>query len=119
LLGQLSQDTGTLVRKEFELARVEVGRIAAFASRRLVLVGVGAAIALAGMLALTAAAVLAGIALGLSPLVSASLVALLLLVVGGVLAWRGISGLRAADLMPTETIRTVKNTASWAREQSR
>jgi hypothetical protein len=119
LLGDLSRETGTLVQKELELARVELGRIIQVAAQRLAFLGVGAAICHAGVLALTAVFILGGIALGLAPVVSTLIVAVVCLALGGYLTHRGLAGLKAADLMPTETVRTVKETATWARNQGR
>jgi putative superfamily III holin-X len=119
LFGDLSRDTATLVRKELELARVEMARIATLTVRRASWIAVGALLALGGFFALVATAVLAGIAFGLSPVVSALLVTVLLLAIGGTLVAQGIAALRRETFVPTETIRTIKDTAAWARTQAR
>jgi hypothetical protein len=119
LFADLSRDTATLVRKEIELARIEMARVATLTVRRATLIAVGALLALGGFFALIATAVLAGIAFGLSPVVAALLVAVLLLAVGAGLAMQGVTALRRETYVPTETIRTIKDTAAWARTQAR
>jgi hypothetical protein len=115
LFADLSRDTATLVRKELELARLEMSRIAALTARRATVVAIGALLAVGGFFALIATAILAGIALGLSPLVSALLVTVLLLAAGAALVAQGLLALRHETFVPTETIRTIRDTAAWAR----
>jgi hypothetical protein len=119
LFADLSRDTATLVRKELELARVEMSRIAALTAQRAAWIAVGALLGLGGFFALIATAILTGIAFGLSPVVSALLVGILLLAIGGALVAEGIAALRRETFVPTETIRTIKETAHWARTQAR
>jgi hypothetical protein len=119
LFGDLSRDTATLVRKELELARLEMSRIAALTARRATMIAIGALLALGGFFALIATAILAGIAFGLSPVVSALLVTALLMAAGGALVAQGLAALRRETYAPTETIRTIKDTAAWARTQAR
>jgi hypothetical protein len=110
LFSDLSQDVSLLVRKEIELARVEMGRIASTLARRATFIAVGAVICVAGLLALVATAILGGVALGLSPLVSSAIVTGLLFAIGGLLVASGMSALRKDSLVPTETIQTLKDT---------
>jgi hypothetical protein len=119
LFADLSRDTATLMRKELELARLEISRIAMLTARRATWMAIGALLVAGGLFALIATAILAGIALGLSPLVSALLVAVLLLAGGGALVAHGLSALRHETFVPTETIRTIKDTAAWVRVQAR
>jgi hypothetical protein len=110
LFSELSRDVAMLVRKEMELARVELSRIAATVARRAAMIGMGAVLCVAGLLSLVATATLAGIALGLSALASSAIVTLLVLVVGGALLAVGLAALRKDTLVPTETIQTLKDT---------
>ena len=119
LFADLSRDTATLVRKELELFKIEMSRIAALTARRATMIGIGALLAVGGFFALIATAILAGIAFGLSPLVSALIVTLLLLAAGGGLVAQGLSALKHETFVPTETIRTIRDTAAWARTQTR
>jgi hypothetical protein len=110
LFTDLGRDVSLLVRKEIELARVEVGRIAGTVARRAVFIAAGAVLCVAGLLSLVATMTLGGIAMGLSPLAASAAVTALVLAVGGLLVWRGLAALRAESLVPTETIQTLKET---------
>jgi hypothetical protein len=110
LFTDLSSDISMLVRKEIELARLEMSRIAGTLVRRVAFIAIGAALATAGLLSLMATLTLAGMALGLSPLASSGIVTLLALAIGGLLVMQGLSALRADTLVPTETIQTLKET---------
>jgi hypothetical protein len=109
LFTDLSRDIGLLVRKEIALARAEMGRIAGTVARRATFIAIGAVLCLAGLISLLATLTLGGIALGLSPLVSSAIVTLLMLAIGGLLLWQGLSALRTDRLVPTETIQTLKD----------
>jgi hypothetical protein len=111
LLSDLGQDVALLVRKEIELARVEIGHIVGTVARRASFIAVGAALGVAGLLALVATAILGGIAMGLSPVVSSAIVTVALLAVGGLLVSSGMAALRKESLLPTETIQTLKDTS--------
>ena len=110
LFTDLSRDISVLVRKEIELARVEMSRIANTLARRATFIAIGAVLAVAGLLSLIATLTLAGIALGLSPLASSAIVTVLTLAIGGVLVMQGMAALRTDSLVPTETIQTLKET---------
>ena len=110
LFTDLSRDISVLVRKEIELARVEMSRIANTLARRATFIAIGAVLAVAGLLSLLATLTLAGIALGLSPLASSAIVTVLTLAIGGVLVMQGMAALRTDSLVPTETIQTLKET---------
>jgi len=110
LFTDLSRDVSVLVRKEIELAKLEMSRIASTLVRRATFIAIGAVLAVAGLLSLIATLTLAGIALGLSPLASSAIVTVLMLAIGGVLVMQGLSALRRDALVPTETIQTLKET---------
>ena len=118
LLSELSRDLGTLVRKEVELAKLELGEIAAKLARRAIFIGIGAALAFAGVMALVSTLILAGVAMGLSPLVSSLIVTLLMFALGGILVSQGLAALRKDRLVPTETIQTLKDTGEIFRVQA-
>jgi uncharacterized membrane protein YqjE len=118
LFGELSRELSTLVRKELELARVELGSKASRVGARLGMVGVAAVIACAGLYAIVAGLVLLVITFGLSAWLSAMLVGVVVLAIGGFMAQQAISGLRQLDLTPTETVRTLKENAEWAKGQT-
>lgn len=117
LFAELAGETGTLVRKEIELAKTEMSIKATIALKHVALVAVGGVICLAGGLALLAAAVLA---LGtLIPLwLSALTVGVLVAGLGGALALGGLSALKKVDPAPRQTIQTLKENQRWVREQA-
>jgi hypothetical protein len=110
LFTELSRDIALLVRKEIELARVELSGIASILARRATFIASGAVLCLAGLVSLIATLTLAGVALGLSPLASSAIVTLLVFAIGGLLVALGLAALRKDSLMPTETIQTLKDT---------
>ena len=118
LFSELSRDVAILVRKEIELARVEMSKIASTLARRATFIAIGAVLCVAGLLALVETAILGGVAMGLQPWVSAGIVTLALLVIGGLMVSSGMSALRKDTLVPTETIQTLKDTGEIFRAQA-
>lgn len=117
LFGDLGRDVAVLVRKEIELARHEIGNIAATVARRAAFIAVGVALCVAALLSLMATLTLAGIAMGLSPLAASAAVTFVVLAIGGLLVWQGLAALRKESLVPTETIQTLKETGEIFRTQ--
>ncbi|MBA3269204.1 MAG: phage holin family protein [Acidobacteria bacterium] len=113
LFSDLTREITTLVRAEIALARVEMGAKVSRAARHAGAVAFGGVIALGGLLTLIAALVLILVRVGLPAWSAALLVGLSLASVGAMLATRGLAALRAEDLAPTETIRTIKETTTW------
>jgi hypothetical protein len=117
LFSELARETGTLVRKEMELAKTEMTAKAATARKDILLVAYGWSLGLAGVLALLAAIILA---LGtlISLWVSALLVGALVTATGVTLVGHGFRALNGIDPMPRETIQTLKEDKQWIREQT-
>lgn len=109
LFSELSRDIARLVRKELELAQVEMRAIAGTLARRAVFIAIGAVLCLAGTMSLAATATLGAVALGLSPVAASALVTLVVFALGGLLVWRGLAALRAESFVPTETIQSLKD----------
>ncbi len=80
--------------------------------------GAGGAVAYAGFLAVIAG-VIAGIGTFLPVWLASILVGLIVLGIGYVLVQRGQSGLKRADLMPRQTIATLKEDTEWVKDQTR
>ena len=116
LFAKLAQETGTLVRKEVELAQVEMTAKAKTAGRDAALVAAGGSTALLGVMALVAALILA---LGMiMPLwASALLVGALVTGTGAVLVGRGIRAFKGLKVAPRQTIQTLEENKRWLREQ--
>ncbi len=117
LLAALSRDTSALVRQEVAIARTEIMQKAYGMGKDVGLVAAGGATAYAGFLALTAALIVglrkAGLSWGLAALVGGSLIS----GAGVALILKGVTNLRQADLMPSETIETLKENTEWAKNQ--
>lgn len=116
LFSELAHETGTLVRKEVQLAKVEMTQKAKVAGYDAALVAGGGAIAVIGAMALMAALILA---LGtLIPLwASALLVGLMVTITGGVLAALGVRALKGLDPAPRQTIETLEEDQQWLKHQ--
>jgi uncharacterized membrane protein YqjE len=119
LFSDLSRELTTLVRKEVELARVELSSKAGRIGNRLGMVVLGGVVALAGLLTVVAGIVLLVISFDVMPdWAAALLVGVIVLAVGGLLAQQALNALRRENLAPTETVRTLKENAEWAKGQT-
>lgn len=118
LLSEAAGDVSELLRKEVELAKVELREEASKASKAGAKLG---AAALMGYLALLLASF--AIAWGLANVMDAGwaflIVAVVYAIVAAVLYVNGRKQLRKISPMPRQTVETLKEDASWAREQTR
>jgi hypothetical protein len=120
LLGEFSNQTATLVRQEIDLARTEMQAKAATAARSAGLVGAGGVVVHAAFLAVVIAAIaLLSSAFDLDVWLSALAVAVVLAILGVLLIQQGRNGLARTSLAPERTIRSLKDDAEWAREQTK
>ena len=117
LLAELSRETGQLVRKEVELATTEMTAKARRAGAAVAVAAAGGALVHAGLLVLLAAIVLGLAQAGMSPWLSASIVAVVTMIVGYALVNRGLAQLRRTSVVPTQAIETLKETATWTTRQ--
>ena len=113
LFAELSRETSALVRKEVELATTEMSAKARVAGMQAGLVSAGGALVHAGLLVLLAGIVLALQELGMPAWLSALIVAAAVIVGGYLLANKGITALRQTSYAPTQTMESLKETASW------
>jgi len=116
LFGQLANETSTLVRQEVALAKAEVTKNAKEVGKNVGYLAIGGAIAYAALLA-----VIAGLTLLLAkvmPAWGASLVVgIVVALVGWVLIGKAISALQNADVAPRKTVETLKEDATWMKQQ--
>jgi hypothetical protein len=120
LFGEFSNQTATLVRQELELARAEMQAKAATAARSVGLIGTGGVVLHAAFLAVVIAAIaFLTSAFDLDVWLSALLVGVVLALVGFLLIQQGRSALARTSLAPERTLRTLKDDAEWAREQTK
>jgi hypothetical protein len=117
LLAELSRETGQLVRKEVELATTEMTAKARRAGAAVAVAAAGGALVHAGLLVLLAAIVIGLGEAGMSPWLSALIVAVVTMIVGYVLVNRGMAQLRRTSVAPTQAIETIKETATWTTRQ--
>ncbi len=118
LLKQLADDTGTLVRKEIELAKAEMTQKGQQIGKGAGMFGGAGVAGLLALGALTAAAIL-----GLDQYVASWLAALLVgavwAAVAGGLALAGKDKVQeASPPVPHQTIETVKEDVEWAKTQA-
>jgi uncharacterized membrane protein YqjE len=113
LFGQLTTDMSTLVRKEIELARIEIKEEVAKAGKAGGMLGGTAVAAYMALLLISFAA-----AWGLSEIIPEGfaflVVGLVYAVIAAVLYAKGRDELSKVNPTPTQTIETLKEDAQWA-----
>ncbi len=118
LIGDLAQETGTLVRQEVRLATTEMTDKAKFAARQAAMMAGGG---LLGVLALLT--LLAALVLGIGELVAlwaaALIVGIVLAVTAVALAVVGLEEIKKLDVTPQQTVRELKETKTWIQQQAR
>src|SRR5215203_5733595 len=117
LMAELSSETSRLVRKEVELATTEMTAKARVAAGHAGLAAAGGALMHAGLLVLLAAIVIALAQLGVTPWLSAAIVAVACMAIGYMLMNKGVSALRGTSVAPTQAIESLKEDAKWTTRQ--
>lgn len=118
LFSELANETSTLVRQEFQLAKTEVTQKATSAAKDIAFIAAGGAVAYIGAIVLAFALVYA--LAELIPLwVSALIVGLVIAGVGYFLVQRGLTAIKNLDPKPNQTIQTLKEDKEWVKEQTR
>lgn len=116
LLSSFAHDTSHLVSQEFELARAEVALQAKRAGKGAGLFGAAAVVALAGLGALTACAIVA-LAMVLDDWLAALIVGAALLAVAGILFLVGRSRMKAlASPVPERALESVRRDVAAVQE---
>jgi drug/metabolite transporter (DMT)-like permease len=117
LLSELSRETSTLVRKEIELATTETTAKLKVAAGYAGIAAAGGALVHAGLLVLLAAIVIGLAQIGVTPWLSALIVAVLTMGLGYMLVNKGLGSLRQTPVAPTQTIESIKENARWTTGQ--
>jgi hypothetical protein len=117
LIGELSRETATLVRKELELATTELSAKTAEAGGHVAIAAGGGALLHAGLLVFLAAIVIALTEIGMAAWLAALLVATLTTISGYLLVRTEVSKLRRTTFAPKQTIESIKETATWTTRQ--
>jgi hypothetical protein len=119
LVKQMSEQVSTLVRDELKLAQLEMTRKGKQAGIGVGMFGGSGILALYGLACLIACAVI-GISRELAPWLSALVVGVALLAVGGIAALVGKSRLqKATPPVPQEAVRSVKTDVDEIKERTR
>ena len=116
LFGDLASEMSNLVRQEVALAKVEVAQKAKYVGRNVGYLVVGGAVAYVALLAIVAAIIML-LAKVLPDWGAALLVGVVIGVVGWLLIGKAMMALQNADLTPRETVETLKEDATWMKEQ--
>lgn len=120
-IGQLLTDLGsqasTLIRKEIDLARVEITSGVGRAGRAAAITVAGAALLFAGLLVLLASATLGLIAMGLDPWLAALVIGGIVLAIGGFATSAGITAIQATDLAPKQAAASIREDIDYLKEQ--
>ena len=116
LFSDLATEMSNLVRQEVALAKVEVGQKAKYVGRNVGYLVVGGAVAYAALLAIIAALIM--LLDNVMPSWGASLlVGVLVGGVGWLLIGKALSALQQADITPRQTVETLKEDATWMKQQ--
>jgi hypothetical protein len=116
LFGDLATDMSNLVRQEVTLAKVEITQKAKYVGRNVGYLVIGGAVAYAALLAIITAIImlLAKVVPGWG---SALIVGAVVAGIGWMLIGKAMVALQQADLTPRETVETLKEDATWMKEQ--
>ncbi len=115
LFSDLSQEISTLVRQEAELAKAEMSQNVAKFSKSLIVLGIGAAFAYAGFLALVGAAIV-GLWYVMPLWLSALVIGLATMIIGFIFVFAGIRRMKKYSLAPEQTLSTLKEDKQWLKE---
>jgi len=114
LVRQLISGAVALAKLEVRHGRQEIGAMLASVRGGVVLIGIAVALVFTALISLTVTLILGLAALvGWPGWVMALLVTFLLLLVAGLLAWRGIRKIKIGP--PEETIASVREEVAWAK----
>jgi uncharacterized membrane protein YqjE len=116
LFSELSRQTSTLIRQEVALAKAEMKQKGTEVGKDVGMMAAGGALAYAGLLALIATVIII-LAEFIPWWLSALIVSLVVLGVGGMLIQRGMSALKQTSMAPEQTIETLKEDKEWAKKQ--
>jgi uncharacterized membrane protein YqjE len=116
LFSELSRQTSTLIRQEVALAKAEMKQKGTEVGKDVGMMAAGGALAYAGLLALIATVIIV-LAEFIPWWLSALIVSLVVLGVGGLLLQRGMSALKQTSMAPEQTIETLKEDKEWAKKQ--
>lgn len=115
LFAELTRETSTLIHQEVELAKTEVTQKVTAMGRDVGMMAAGGLVAYIGTLVLVATLVIVLATLGLPWWAAALIVGVVLVGVGLGILFASLNKLRHRDLVPRETVETLKEDAKWAK----
>ena len=115
-LGDLATDMANLVRQEVSLAKVEITQKAKHVGRNVGYLVIGGAVAYAALLAIMAAIIML-LAKVLPGWGSALIVGAVVGGIGWMLIGKAMLALQQTELTPRETVETLKEDATWMKQQ--
>lgn len=118
VLSDLWRNTDTLVRQEFELAKVELERKLDHGKKDAMAAGVGGAVLYGGVLCLLAAAVLL-LSRAMDAWVAALIVAIVAMAAGAGLLFKARQDATSASLAPQRTVRTLRDDVRTIKEATK
>ena len=119
LLGELANETTTLVKQEVALAKKEIREEVREAGRNLGYTAAGGALAYVGLIAVVIGlGWLLGELLGDAEWLGLLLVGLAVAAAGYVLLQKGLAKLKAMDPTPDRTIKTLKEDKEWLKNET-
>lgn len=118
LLKELAQESSTLLKQEFALAKTEMRQNVRAVGKDAAMLAIGGSVLAVAALVLTAALVaLLGDVLGDEYWLGALIVGVLYAIIGGVMLSKAKNNLQQEDLKPTATIQTLKEDKRWAQNE--
>lgn len=116
LFSDLATDMSNLVRQEVALAKLEISQKAKYVGRNVGYLVVGGAVAYAALLAIIAAIIML-LARALPHWGAALIVGVVVGGIGWLLIGKAMMALQQTDLTPRQTVETLKEDATWMKEQ--
>ncbi len=116
LFSDLATEMSNLVRQEVALAKVEVGQKAKYVGRNVGYLVVGGAVAYAALLAIIAAIIML-LDRVMPSWGAALLVGVLVGGIGWLLIGKALSALQQTDMTPRQIVETLKEDATWMKQQ--
>ncbi len=117
LLAQLASQSAALVRDEIDLAKQEAReKVQSFRSG-IIAVTAGAVLLLLALMSLCAAVII-GLAHYMSPGISALIIGVVLVIIGGAAAFIGFRQFKKTPIKPEKTIGTLKEDKEWLKEMT-
>lgn len=116
LFGDLATEMGNLVRQEVALAKVEITGKAKHVGKNVGYLVIGGAVAYAALLAIIAAIIML-LASVLPHWGAALIVGAVVGGIGWLLIGKAMTALQQTELTPRETVETLKEDATWMKEQ--